>query len=73
MNPMNAFKLKSLLDRFLENHPKLPPFFRAAVGEVREGTVIEIKVISPDNKTIISNLKINEEDMAILGELKDLK
>lgn len=73
MNPMNAFKLKSLLDRFLINHPKLSPFFKAAVGSVKEGTVIEIKVISPDNKTIISNLKINDEDMAIVEELRELK
>jgi len=73
MNPMNAFKLKSLLDRFLTNHPKLTPFFKAAVGSVKEGTVIEIKVISPDNKTIISNLKINDEDMAIVEELRELK
>jgi len=73
MNPMNAFKFKSLLERFLVNHPKLSPFFKAAVGTIGEGTVIEVKVISPDNKTIISNIKINEQDMAILNELKELK
>ena len=72
MNPMNALKLKSLLDRFLQNHSKLPPFFKAAVGSVRDGSIIEIKVISPDNKTIISNIKINQEDMDIVEELKQL-
>lgn len=72
MNPMNALKLKSLLDRFLQNHPKLAPFLKAAVGSVRDGSIIEIKVISPDNKTIISNIKVNQEDMDIVEELKQL-
>ena len=37
MNPMNVFKLKGLLERFKENHPKVPMFFQAAtaVGSLR--------------------------------------
>ena len=74
MNPMNLIKLKSLLDRFKENHPKVPLFFKAAVVSVREGSVIEIKVIPPegDSKTIITNLKVNSEDIALFEELKDM-
>ena len=72
MNPMNVFKLKGLLERFKNNHPKVPMFFRAAVGSVQEGSVIEIKVISPENKTIITNFKINSEDIALVNELKTL-
>lgn len=74
MNPMNLIKLKSLLDRFKENHPKVPLFFKAAVGSVREGSVIEIKVIPPegDSKTIITNLKVNSEDIALFEELKEM-
>lgn len=72
MNPMNVFKLKGLLDRFKDNHPKVPLFFKAAAGTVQEGSVIEIKIISPDNKTIITNFKVNSEDIALVNELKDL-
>ena len=74
MNPMNMIKLKSLFDRFKENHPKLPLFFKAAVGSVREGRIIEIKVIPPESeeKTIITNLKVNSEDIALFTELKDM-
>ncbi|WP_019678655.1 hypothetical protein [Ruminococcus flavefaciens] len=73
MNPLNALKLKSLFERFIANHPKLPMFFKAAMGEVREGTIIEIKVISPENKTILSNLKICADDMSIVEELKEIR
>ena len=72
MNPMNVFKLKGLLDRFKNNHPKVPMFFKAAAGSVEEGSIIEIKVISPENKSIITNFKINSEDIALVRELKEI-
>ncbi|WP_295075282.1 hypothetical protein [Ruminococcus sp.] len=72
MNPMNVFKLKGLLDRFKNNHPKVPMFFKAAAGSVQEGSIIEIKVISPDNKSIITNFRINSEDIDLVKELKDI-
>ncbi|MBQ6211951.1 hypothetical protein [Ruminococcus flavefaciens] len=74
MNPMNLIKLRSLFDRFKENHPKVPLFFKAAVGSVREGSIIEIKVIPPesDKQTIITNLKVNSEDIALFEELKEM-
>ena len=74
MNPMNLIKLRSLFDRFKENHPKVPLFFKAAVGSVREGSIIEIKVIPPesDKQTILTNLKVNSEDIALFEELKEM-
>lgn len=72
MNPMNVFKLKGLLDRFKVNHPKVPLFVKAAVGSVQEGSVIEVKIVSPEDKTIITNFKINSEDIALMNELKDI-
>lgn len=73
MNPMNVIKLKSLLERFNSNHPKVPMFFKAAAGSVQEGSIIEIKVVSPDSKSIITNFKVNSEDIALVNELKELK
>ncbi len=72
MNPMNVLKLKGLLDRFKDNHPKVPMFFKAAAGSAQEGSIIEIKITSPENKTIITNFKINSEDIALVNELKTL-
>jgi hypothetical protein len=72
MNPMNVFKLKGLLDRFKNNHPKVPMFFKAAAGSVEEGSIIEIKVISPENKSIITNFRVNSEDIDLVKELKDI-
>ena len=73
MNPMNIFKLKQLLERFKVNHPKVPQFFQAASGSVQEGSIIEIKVITPENKSIVTNMKINQEDLALIEELKNMQ
>ena len=72
MNPMNVFKLKGLLERFKENHPKVPLFFQAATGTIQEGSIIEIKVKTTDNKTIVTNMKVNSEDLALIEEIKHL-
>ena len=69
---MNVFKLKSLFERFKENQPKVPLLFKEAVGSIQEDSVIEIKVITPDNKSIVTNMKINQEDLALIEELKNM-
>lgn len=73
MNPFNLLKLKSLFDRFKSNHPKLPLFFRAAIGEIQEGTVVEVKVTPPEGKAIVTNIKINQEDMELINEFRAMK
>ena len=40
-NFMKLFQMKNLWDRFIKNHPKLPMFGRAVIGQaVHEGTII---------------------------------
>ena len=73
MNPFNLLKLKSLFERFKTNHPKVPLFFKAAMVEIREGTIVEVKVTPPEGKPIVTNIKINPEDMELISELKAMK
>lgn len=73
MNPMMIMQLKTSWDRFVQNHPKFPRFWRAAYRNgLAEGTVIEFKVTTPDGKEISSNLKLTGEDMELMGQLKEL-
>lgn len=73
MNPLNLIKLRPLYARFKSDHPKLSPFFRAALAEMREGTVVEVRVTPPEGRTIVTNVKINQEDMELIRELKAMK
>ena len=68
-NFMKIFQLKNLWDRFIRNHPKLPMFGKAVVGQaLHEGTIIEINVTTAEGQNLVTNLKLNAEDMALLEE-----
>lgn len=65
--------LKSIWDRFSSNHPKFPRFLGAAVkSPIREGTVLEVKIVHPDGESIASNIRVTEDDMELYRKLKEL-
>lgn len=50
-------KLKSGIDRFRANHPKFPLFLKAVSQDaLKEGSVIEISVTTPEGKNYCSNV-----------------
>lgn len=72
MNPMALMQMKGLLDKFKNNHPKVPMFFNAAAHSIGEGSIIEIAVTSPDGKKICTNMKVNAEDLQLVEQLKNM-
>lgn len=71
MNPMVLMKLKGMLDGFQSRHPRVLPFLKDASSRIQEGTVIEVKVTSPDGHSITSNIRVTAEDMELLREAKE--
>jgi hypothetical protein len=70
-NPVNLFKLKGLWERFSKNHPKLLPWAQAVYPKtIREGTVIDCTVTTPDGRKIATNLKLSADDMEVIHELE---
>lgn len=72
MNPLEFMQLKPMLEKFKQNHPKVPKFFTAASNNFTEDSIIEIKVTSPDGQSIITNMKVNSDDLALIAELKKM-
>lgn len=73
MNPMKLLQIKSALDRFQNNHPKFPKYLSAVYQKgLREGTLMEFKVTTPEGEELAANIKLNEEDLALFRELKEL-
>ncbi|MCR5747082.1 MAG: hypothetical protein K6G03_05190 [Lachnospiraceae bacterium] len=55
-------------------HPKVSAFIRNEIlTGVPEGTVIEMKVTKPGAETKITNLKVTQEDLEVIEELKKIK
>lgn len=73
-NPANLFKIKESINRFNVNHPKFGAFLNAASRDaIKEGSIITISVKAPDRDEIVTNLKVNKEDLELIEELKALK
>lgn len=73
MNPMNLLQIKPLLDSFKANHPKFLNFVSAVTGMgLKEGTVVEITVTSPEGQSYTANLKLNQDDIELLQKLKQM-
>lgn len=75
MNPAVLMKLMSAKKKFTQNHPKFEAFLKAVFqGDhgVAEGTVIEITVTKPGEQPITTNLKVQQSDLELVEELKNL-
>ena len=72
MNPATLFRLKSELKAFQQEHPKFTAFLRyAAEHGLREGNVLEVTIRQPDGKEVRSNLRLSEDDVRMLQDLRE--
>lgn len=72
MNPMMMIKLKTMFDKFRINHPKVIGFFSAASNKVAKDSVIEIKLTSPEGETILTNMRVTDDDIELMNEFINL-
>jgi hypothetical protein len=68
-----VMKIKGAWDTFSKNHPKFVPFVQAVGREaITDGTIIEIKVTSPQGKEYNTNMKITQSDLDLLEQIKTM-
>ena len=72
MNPMLIMQMKNLLERFGRNHPRVPMFLADAGQSINEGSVIEINVTTAEGKKLCTNLKVTEEDLELIRQLRSM-
>lgn len=66
-------KIKGCAERFRANHPKFPLFINAvSQNALKEGTVIEISVTTPEGQNYCSNIKLQADDMELFESLKNM-
>ena len=69
VNPMEFMKLKERMDIFMNQHPRVMPFFQALSGRITEGSVIEMKVTQPDGTDLVCNIRVTADDLKTVGIL----
>ncbi len=66
-------KLMSAKNQFESTHPKFVAFFKTVIAQkISEGDVIEITVTRPDGTTVTGNMKVQQSDLDLFNELKNL-
>jgi hypothetical protein len=68
-----VMRVKGAWDTFTRNHPKLMPFVQAVGREaIADGTIIEVKVTSPQGKEYTTNMKITQSDLDLFDQMKTM-
>ena len=71
MNPTAIFKAKKTWETFCMNHPKFPSFLQAAQSAgLKEGTIIEVSMTTPEGKTLSTNVRLTASDIEAFNNLK---
>ncbi len=73
MNPTSILKLMGAKAQFERNHPKFMSFVKAVMSRpLEEGTVMEVTVTRPGEEPLTANIRIQQSDLELLAELKEL-
>jgi hypothetical protein len=73
INPSSMMKIMNAKNKFTGNHPKFAAFLNAVFSTpVTEGTVIEITVTRPGEEPLTTNMRVQQSDLELLNELKEL-
>ena len=73
MDFSGMMKFMGAWNTFKENHPKFPAFCKAVAQRgLKEDTVIEIIVTTPDKERIETSLKVKASDLELLGSFGNL-
>jgi hypothetical protein len=71
MNPIAMMQVAGRIKIFKEQHPKALAFIQSvSEGDLREGSVIEVKVTTPEGKESVSNIKLTKDDIETFNLLK---
>lgn len=70
----SVMKIKGAWDTFSRNHPKFMPFMQAVGREaIGDGTIIEIKVTSPEGKEFNTNMKLTQSDLDLFAQIQKMQ
>ena len=70
---MNPFALLGIIKRLESAHPKAAAFVRnELMTGLPEGTIVEMTVTKPGAEPKTSNIRITQDDLVAMNEIKDM-
>lgn len=72
-NPTKLLQFRQGFNDFQDRHPKFVQFLIALVQSgIGEGSIIEVKVTTPEGKEMESNLRLTAEDVEFIKGFKNI-
>ena len=72
MNHIAMMQAAGRIKIFQEQYPKAIAFIQSiSNGDLREGSVIELKVTTPEGKESVSNIRLTKEDIETFNLFKN--
>ncbi|WP_035778769.1 hypothetical protein [Butyrivibrio sp. MC2013] len=73
INPMALMTLKQKFATFNQDHPRVIPFFNAIrMSSMEVGTVIDMKVTTPDGAEKQCNIKVTQNDIDLFNTIMSM-
>lgn len=73
MNPMKLVQARSALAQFEKRHPRVRGFLESVSKDaLREGTIVEVSVTTPEGRNYITNIKVTQEDIDLYKEVRGM-
>ena len=70
MDVGNMMRMLGAWNTFQKNHPKFPAFCKAVYQKgIKEDTVVEIIVTTPEGEKIETSLKVKASDLELINSL----
>ena len=70
----NIMKITGAWNTLKSNHHQYPAYSQAISRKgLKEGSIIEIAITTPEGEKIETNLKVKDSDLELLKQLSDLK
>lgn len=74
VNPVKMMELQRMKKTFEKNHPRFFPFLSAiSKNAIKEGTVVEIQVTTPEGSSYRTNLRLTASDIQAITKAKAQK
>ena len=69
---MAVVKLRPLLEKFRENHPRIPQFLHTAANGMEQDGFIDLKVTNAAGQKIEASIKLTADDIELFDSLREL-
>lgn len=71
-NPLEMMQMSGRLSTFGQQHPRVVAFFKENGQELRQGTVVEFRMKTPEGRELVTNLRLTPEDEETINMFKKM-